>query len=117
MANLEIKNGNLFDNGIKIIPEFGNLEQIKIIREYEEKMKDFLRGLPVDPSFEHEVTARLGFNCICGKFLQVSAKSDKEECIGHLDGTGLTCKQCEKEYSVDVIGNEVVVTFCSKKKK
>ena len=118
MVVFEIKSGNLFQNGIKIIPEFGNLLQIQFIRRYEEKMKDFLRGIPVEPSFEYEVKAHANFNCICGKPLQVSVDSNKKEVIHKFDEVIITCQHCEKSYNIEVFNSsELLITFSNKKIK
>lgn len=79
-------------------------------------MKEFIRGLPIEPSFEHEVKAHAGFHCICGNFLQVTVNSNRNESISEFVGTRMICRQCEKIYSLDAFNSsELVVTFDTKK--
>ena len=55
MADIIIKDGQLWKDGVKLKLEFGNLEQISIIRKYEKRIAAFIKG-EVDPDVSYTVT-------------------------------------------------------------
>ena len=47
MKNYEANSNGLFKDGKRIIPEFGNEEQIKAVRKFEKRMDEqFAKGYP-----------------------------------------------------------------------
>jgi len=102
MKKLIIKNGKFYRGDIEEKPEIGNLEQIKLIREYEKRGDLLKEGLIIKPTFTKEITANIYFQCVCGTYLFINSDCDCEDDIECLIGEKTTCYNCHKRYKVDI---------------
>ena len=100
MKNYQIRSGKMLLD-LKPVPlEFGNLEQIKIIKQEAERnrlMKE--EGLKIHPSYE----IQFRFLCLCGYSVyheeDIEEFDDVSEFIPQKDKT---CSQCKREYVFDL---------------
>ena len=109
MGNLVIIDGYLYKDGQKQKLEFGNIEQINAIREYERSMAELQNdGLELEPEYEIEVNASVSFKCGCGcnVYFEVSASTDGD--IDCFDGMSTKCK-CNNRYKLSVDREENLV--------
>lgn len=97
------KDGGLWKDGIKLIPEFGNVEHINALRKYDSEYKKLLNGVYL--SCDYEVTAFTEFKCLCGNKLQLEAEAedcDDTECF---EGKEKTCYNCKRHYELIIKRN------------
>jgi outer membrane receptor for ferrienterochelin and colicin len=114
MSKLIVKNGELYDSkGIKQKLEFGNAEQIEAIRNYENKMKAFQKGLVVEP--EYEIEATVEFQCTCGANKSVTKDIDTSDDLSDFDGYILNCK-CGQNYEIELNDKDELVVKITYKK-
>ncbi|MDD5013569.1 MAG: hypothetical protein PHW73_00520 [Atribacterota bacterium] len=95
---LIISNGKFYRDGIEEKPEIGNLEQIKVLREYERKMDSLQGGMEVHVDYEVEITASASFTCKCSKKLHLSCAAGAEEDVDCFAERKITCPQCKTSY-------------------
>jgi len=84
---MELKNGQFFKNGVVVPVEFGNEEQIKLLKEQGIYLDKLRNGLELNPISEISVTYTDIFKCFCG--LQIfleneSEREDDEECLSEI---------------------------------
>lgn len=85
-----------FLNG-KIKPEFGNLEQIKMIKEIQESDKSFKEG--VEPTIKARF--QIEQQCHCQEsILYFEAVGDSDQC---LVGEKANCEKCKRKYIISTI--------------
>ena len=100
----EIINEVMCCNGIKCDLEFGNQEQIKVLREHEAMMKS-LNTIGLDIEAEYEIKFR--FRCICGAPLShdedISSHDDVHDFEPHKK---CTCYRCNRQYCFETGGEE-----------
>lgn len=90
-----IKNGCIYNaEGEKIKPEFGNIEHIKAIRDYERKAKELALGIKVEPSYETQCTGEIWFFCPCGKNVYFSTDCEDEDDTMSFNGLEKSCRNC-----------------------
>jgi hypothetical protein len=108
MSSLIIKNGHIFNKeGVKQRLEFGNAEQIQLIKEYNQKINLLkTEGVELHVDFEVEVTANAVFKCLCGTFIHFEANADDEDDISGFNGRERTCRTCGNNYKLSVPVNE-----------
>lgn len=95
--NIVIKEGKMFKGDKEISLEFGNLEQINILRKYSKKIEEFTTG--VRPNCYYEVTGTASFNCICGRVLEIERiDADDEQDIECFEGKIKSCYSCKRKY-------------------
>lgn len=74
----------------EIAPEFGNAEQIALLKNAEQLLKDYTseEGYCVEPSFDsYEVfTCEIGFNCVCGSTITLNGEDGGTWRSGDEDG-------------------------------
>lgn len=109
---MKLINGKFYE-GDKLVPlEFGNKEQIHLIREAE-KLSNLLNGngLTVDPEIETTITANVNFRCICGKLVHFYERELTKERDAHKELKGEICKcnNCQRKYVLDIYDKELVV--------
>ena len=109
MAKLVVKNGQLYnERGEKQVLEFGNVDQIKVIKEYANLQNAFLNeGFELDLDFT--VTVNSNFKCTCGRTLYVEKEIPSEDAIEFLDAYTVSCVDCSEEYELNVNDNDDVV--------
>jgi len=96
---ITIRNGGLYKGDVKLQLEFGNLEQIKALREYEYRMAAFSEdGLELDPYYETDVTAHASFRCLCGFSIDISVSADDDEDVDCFHSITKKCIKCSKSY-------------------
>lgn len=103
MDKLILKEGKFF-RGAEIVPlEFGNWEQIKLIKEKQERLSAINgEGMPVDVWVEEITTyqAQTDFRCIqCDKFVYIESEVDNEDDKDSLLGTH-SCWHCHAKYEI-----------------
>lgn len=86
----------MFQNEIQLTPEFGNVEQIKALREYDKKFDEFING--VVPECDYEVKGIATFRCMCGFNLDLETTAERENDIECFEGQTKTCYHCNKHY-------------------
>lgn len=101
---LKLKNGKFYDEKNNIVkPEFGSPEQIKLLKEADEKMTLLKTGgFPLNVGVTQSVSVEASFNCVCGKIERFDRELyDVDECdaLPELDGEDFTCR-CGREYEL-----------------
>lgn len=86
----------MFQNEIQLTPEFGNVEQINALREYDKLFTKFTNG--VVPECDYEVRCIATFRCICGFNLDLETPAEGENDISCFEGKTKTCYHCNKHY-------------------
>lgn len=108
MPNLKIIDGKFFDEkGNEVSLEFGNPEQIKLLKEYESRFEELNEGLELEVEFETTHTASVSFKCVCGKNLYFENEADDDEDIECLNNMKKTCFNCKNEYQLFVKEDEL----------
>jgi len=98
---MTLLNGKFYKDGEVVPVEFGNNEQIKLIRDQEKRIEMFNGdGLEVDVEHEIEVTAYTHFKCICGKQINMEASASSDDDFECLEGKKSTCGACKRAYEV-----------------
>lgn len=103
--------GKFYKDGVPVPPEFGNKEQINLIKEHEQKVEALnTDGWEVDVTIEYSYVVT--FKCICGTELTIREESDDDMDQSCVLGKTCTCHKCKKKYRV-YAGNygEAVVKF------
>jgi hypothetical protein len=100
--SLILRNGKFYDGDKEVPPEFGNKEQIKIIREQERLVEDLKgEGLEIEIEAEEKWTLSAHFKCICGKTLFM----EDDNCDDVVDINGLLidrrCVHCKRIYTIN----------------
>lgn len=100
--SLVVRDGALYDkDGVLQKLEFGNIEQIKAIREHERKIHELENdGVELDPEFEVEVTASVEFRCTCGKYVYFYTDAEYEDDIRGFNDQKKKCK-CGINYKLE----------------
>ena len=103
MGNLVIRDGAIYNSdGEKVKLEFGNIDQIKVIREYENRVNKLKNeGLELEPYYETEITGEVNFKCICGVRHYIGVEADYEDDIRCFNGEEKNCK-CGNSYKIVV---------------
>ena len=95
MSNYEATSRGLFKDGVQITPEYGNEEQIKAIRKYEQLSKELKEeGHVIEP--EWQVIAK--FKCLCGGYLESSKEDIGDMDLSDFEGETVECGRCGQEY-------------------
>jgi collagenase-like PrtC family protease len=97
-----LKNGKFYDGDKEVPLEFGNKEQIKLLREVDRRAEMLQgEGLEIEIVGEEKWTLMAQFRCICSN--QIFFEDDN--CDDELDINGLckdrTCRKCKRVYSVE----------------
>lgn len=102
--------GKFFRGFEEVKPEFGNKEQIALIRETEKRVSALNNeGLVI--SAEHEIvyTASLQFLCVCGQHVW----KEDDDARSRTDISGLVgickCMRCSKRYEVTEKKGDLIV--------
>jgi len=102
---MKLVNGKFYE-GDKVVPlEFGNKEQIRLIRKADEKIES-LKGdglfieTHIHPNQKGIWVVWAEFECVCGVSFQMSSPCDDGEDADAISGT-YKCKSCKKKYIVD----------------
>lgn len=99
-----IKGGRLYEytyegQFIQLPLEFGNLEQIQFIRNYEKKMMKYRNGLHIDPDYEVKATAIV--DCMCGSTLSKTKEVEDMEDVTQFEDEVLICKRCGNKFQLN----------------
>lgn len=102
--NLKVINGSLFQDGIKISPEFGNPDHIKAIEE----ASKVYTGLYLPHDEEERIFYEARIPCICGKKITIESEGDELSDYTLLVTEKKACWSCKQEYSVYVEDNTLM---------
>lgn len=100
------------DKGNEVPPEFGNKEQIKLIRQAEQRI-ELLEGDGLDCDFEETLKINFSFVCICG-FRRIIFEDEFEGTVNYdpsdVIGWDRSCSKCGRRYEIekDNYGDPVV---------
>ena len=95
--DIVIKEGKIWKDDKIIELEFGNLEQIRVLRKYSKKIEEFIIG--VRPDYHYEVTGTASFNCICGRKVEISRiDAENEDDIECFEDQTKRCYSCKRNY-------------------
>lgn len=115
-AEYSIENEKLCLNGKPAALIFGDLDQIKAIREYEEMNKNIKTiGLDIYPTYE----IQFRFKCICGNQIFHEEEIDSSDNVDDFQPTKkCMCYRCERRYAFEHEGTDsvYVVRFIGYKK-
>jgi hypothetical protein len=70
MSEITVKKDGLYQNGKKLKLEFGNDEQLKVLKKHEKKVSD-LRGQGLLLNLNHEISLCIDvrYKCLCGEHI------------------------------------------------
>lgn len=113
MSEIIIKDGHLYKDGVKLELEFGNLEHIKAVRNYEKRMEAFGEdGLELEPTYKVEITAMSCFNCVCETPIYFECPANSTNDIECFDGSEEKCHVCNQTYLFQINDyNKLSVVF------
>lgn len=96
-----LQNGKFFENGVPVPLEFGNVEQIKLMKEAEKRLALMTgEGMPIDVWIEASYEANTKFKCIsCSKPVFVSRSVDDERDKSDMIGD-CACNWCKEKYVI-----------------
>jgi hypothetical protein len=98
MSKIIVGADGLYRDGVKLKLEFGNLEQIEALRNFEKKMASFKKE-GVSPRCDYEVKGEASFFCVCGRRICTEKNdAESEEDIECFEGIEETCKDCKRKY-------------------
>lgn len=105
---LLIINGKFSRDGKEEKPEFGNLDQIRLIKEFEEKESELIGdGFQLEP--ESGVTVFFDFTCLCGTRHDIEKRGSHDTDWDELAGEFITCK-CKRKYVTHLSqGDELLI--------
>lgn len=91
--------GLLYKNGVKVPLEFGDEEQVKVIRAYEKKMKSYNTGT-IKTFISYETKGTLLFPCVCDKTIKFVTQANDEDDIKCFDNSYVDCSMCKRKYHI-----------------
>ena len=99
----EVKNGELYQDGVKVILEVGNTEQINFIKKYSEMVENFNgSGLVLDVEVEKQTIITTSFKCICGEgYVYLEYEGGDYDDESDIIGMKSKCRTCKQEYEID----------------
>lgn len=102
MSLIAIK-GKLTKQGEVVPLEFGNLEQIKFVRDSEEREQILKDGFEVDYDFEEITTydASFSFLCICGNKYKYERSGEEDNDLRILSNKTVKCS-CKRTYTTSI---------------
>jgi len=102
----------LFKDGKPVALEFGNKEQIKAIRKYEQNsaVLESEAGLLIEPNYICK--AEGSFTCTCGRNVYYELDCDSNGDVDPFVGETVKCRGCNNEYVFTV--NEADEIFVSR---
>lgn len=111
MSELVVKQDGIYKDGIKQPLVFGDAEQIKALRNYENKMAMLQQeGEPLDVDYEtREIVASATYKCPCGTRVYFEVNVEEEGGVEEFAGETRTCRGCKKEYILEVNEDDEVV--------
>lgn len=100
--SFKVKDGKLYNlQGELVKIEFGNQDQIKFIKEIEEKIEKYGKeGVELDVDFEETYTLLTKINCICGKNVYVEIEADDNGDYECAEGHQKKCYNCKTKYEL-----------------
>lgn len=102
-SKLSLKDGKFYREGKPVPLEFGNWEQIKLIKEKQERLAAINgEGMPIEVWVDEVVTytAKTDFRCIkCDKFVYVDDEISDEFAKDDLLGIH-SCWHCRQKYEI-----------------
>lgn len=124
---LTIKNGKFYRGKDEIAPEFGNTEQIALLKQSERLNEEYSSedGVTYEPDFNvyEVVVATVEFNCVCGRTLEIEGQDgdefgdgDREEAIRWMVQRKTKTCVCGKCYDISLDGEDVVIKFSKQQK-
>lgn len=113
-STMIIRDGKFYRDGVPVPLEFGNIEQIKLMKDYQDRI-DAFAGEGLEVEVEYEVRAYINFECICGKNLQVETLDEDIIPGSYVEETSVMnnsckCHNCKRQYKVceDDFGSTVL---------
>ncbi len=109
---LQVRTDGIYDSetGLKQQLEFGNVEQISLLKEHESKLSEFIDGHIVEPDIE--ISADINFKCICGTYLYTEEIIPSDDDFDKFINKKITCHKCKQVYVIDRNDdNDLIVKF------
>jgi hypothetical protein len=107
-SKYKIVSGQLLDKNGNIVPlEFGNPEQIQVLKEYESRISELKDGLKLIVEFETKHTALASFKCVCGQNVFFENEADDDDDVECLNNMKKKCNDCKAEYELSVKDDEL----------
>jgi len=122
MSNLIIKNGKFYKGNVEVKPEFGNMEQIRALREAERKANESKIEAKLIQEEKTYYYASIEFTCPdCKKHNQVDVldddPSDWQIDNSDVDSHEISCVYCGSCYTIEADktqrGNLGIVLTCN----
>lgn len=100
-----IQDGRFYKDG-KVVPlEHGNLEQIKLLKEIQDKIEN-----GISPTIIVTKQVRLQFKCVCGVVVEFQFDDmDEDQYLDVLEDEQGTCHNCKQRYIVIKDENEGLI--------
>ena len=110
---MKLINGVFKDNeGNTIPPEFGNKEQIRLIKQLEIRHDNYTKGFPLDIRVDTNYSFKTSFTCVCGSEIYLEGESHNEEdALWELKEVKKSCRKCKKEYITKEVNDELIVKY------
>ena len=110
-----IRDGKFYRDGVPVPLEFGNIEQIKLMKDYQNRIDSF-SGEGLEVEVEYEVRAYVNFECVCGNRLEIETLEDGVIEGSYVEETGIMgekckCSKCQRKYKIseDDFGSTVLI--------
>lgn len=104
MAKLVVKKGQLYnERGEKQKLEFGNPNQLKVIKEYA-NLNNALLNEGIELDVEYTVTASVILKCTCGKNIHIEEEVEEKNYLEEFDNLIKKCDDCYTEYQLSLNG-------------
>lgn len=108
----QIKDKQLYKDGVKVRLEFGNDEQIKFLAYANKFYND---GLELDVDTEKVITVYTNFKCLCGDHrFYIEQEGDDFSDEYELIDTCVVCPKCKTKYVIEENENKGISAFIKK---
>ncbi len=108
---MELRGGKFYEKGVLVPLEFGNKEQIKLMKEHQDRI-DALNsedGVETDVEVTRVFKAEIAEKCTCGQTVWFEIEDMEDETdVDEFNGMIRGCPKCQKKY---VIKHEVGVFY------
>jgi len=106
MSNMIIRDGKFYKNNVEVKPEFGNMEQIRAIREAERKASEKRIEAKIIQEEKTYHYATIEFTCPdCQKYNRVEVfEDDPSDWIIHnvdVNNIDISCSHCDADFTIE----------------